>query len=236
VRVLEGRQMATYRKEISPITDFVGDVFAWMKAMSPMMWLSVRWPLLGPRTSLSETEYLSDAYTKARARAVDFYLLVCFGTEAALVLIALLRPPLWWSAIAAFIACIRVVEILQVTINASLFDQLRGRSDSSLASHERSVTLTGLNYLELIICFGLVYATDIAAWGPHANVLSAFYFSICTQLTVTYGDLLPIGWFKIVVAVQSLIAFLFLIVVLSRFIGSLTPAKGILSKNSGHQE
>jgi len=58
---------------------------------------------------------------------------------------------------------------------------------------------------------------------PGTQPVTAFYFSIITQLTIGYGDVYATGWLRIIAAAQGLIGALFVIVVLGRAV--LSPPK-----------
>lgn len=79
-----------------------------------------------------------------------------------------------------------------------------------------------INYVELMIWFGVVYALNYHSLHGADEPASAFYFSIVTQLTIGYGDVSPMGWLRIIAALQGLIGALFVIVVLARAISAST--------------
>ena len=79
------------------------------------------------------------------------------------------------------------------------------------------MVLVVINYVELMLWFGLIYALNYKSLHPSGTQpITAFYFSIITQLTIGYGDVYARGWLRIVAAAQGLIGALFVIVVLGR--------------------
>jgi hypothetical protein len=92
---------------------------------------------------------------------------------------------------------------------------------ANVISPQRTLVLAAINYVELMLWFGLVYALNYKSLHGAGQPATAFYFSIITQLTIGYGDVSPEGWFlRILAALQGLIGALFVIVVLGRAISS----------------
>ena len=69
----------------------------------------------------------------------------------------------------------------------------------------RTLVLGGINYVELSFCFGVIYALNYQSLQMASRPITAFYFSIITQLTIGYGDVSPKGWMRLVAATQGLI-------------------------------
>lgn len=61
-----------------------------------------------------------------------------------------------------FVASVRICDILQYAMNMTLFDGLRLTTPKPhrMASLIRTVVLTGVNYVELLVCFALIYGTQ----------------------------------------------------------------------------
>lgn len=68
--------------------------------------------------------------------------------------------------------------------------------------------ITGSTGLYFILSSSPVHGlTTIAALPPHEQFWNSFYFSIITATTVGYGDITPLGFSRIVAALESLTAF-----------------------------
>jgi hypothetical protein len=78
---------------------------------------------------------------------------------------------------------LRILEVLQVTVNATLFDP-----DDVVSSSARMLVLAAFNFVELILCFGVVYATNYQMLMGAGRPVTGFYLSVITQLTIGYGD------------------------------------------------
>jgi hypothetical protein len=215
--------------EFSPITGIVRDVFDYAKWLSLQRWLSFRCRIFRPRSMLTHEEVNCKEFTARRARAIEFYMMGWVGLELGLVIFSCLLPlPFHVSLVFAVICFLRILEIVQVTVNVTLFDPLSGRPDERVASRARMLTLAGVNFIELLLCFGVIYSSDYQRLAHAGRPLTAFYFSVITQLTIGYGDVYPTGWLRVVAATQGLVGLLFVLLIFGRFIASLSPIKGIL--------
>jgi hypothetical protein len=125
----------------------------------------------------------------------------------------------------AVIMSLRIVEIIQVSINVTVFDASRGRADEGVASRIRMLTLAGINFVELLLCFGTIYACNYQKLAHAGTPVTAYYFSIITQLTVGYGDVYPTGWLRLVAAAQGLFGTLFLVFAVARMVASFPPLR-----------
>jgi hypothetical protein len=238
--IVEGDEMASERpddscKDFGPVTAVVRALFVIAKHLSPMEWLGSvgqsrgsqsRFYLLRARSVLSLDEITSEVFTRRRAHAIETYMVYWLVLQVVLVgMVCLGSWPRWLGAGLAVIATLRIIEIVQVTVNTTLFDALSGRPDQWVASRSRMIVLAGVNFIELALCFGVVYAADLSMLKGAGRPIAAFYFSIITQLTIGYGDVCPVGWLRLVAAAHGLIGILFVILVFGRFIAALPPVQ-----------
>jgi Ion channel len=213
---------------LSPVTASMRRLFAFAKWLSPMQWLGRRYSLFRPRSELTQEEIQSKEFTRRRALAIERYMVAWLGLELVLVMVSCLGIwPTWIGLIFGIVVASRIIEVIQVTVNATLFDALSGRPDERVASRARMIVLAGVNFVELLLCFGLIYAADYASLRGAGRPVTAFYFSIITQLTIGYGDVYPTGWLRVVAATQGLVGILFVILVFGRFMASLPQVHGI---------
>jgi hypothetical protein len=124
------------------------------------------------------------------------------------------------EALIYLLALLRVAEIIVRTTPINF---------SNVISRQRSLVLVAINYVELMVWFGLIYAlnyqclVDQSLGGDRsapAGPITAFYFSIVTQLTIGYGDVYAKGWLRTIAALQGLVGALFVIVVLGRAVSA----------------
>jgi hypothetical protein len=97
-----------------------------------------------------------------------------------------------------------------------------GRYYTPPASYGRSLLLIGINFLESILAFSVLYlntsslqcgTTTVKAWSH------AVYFSVVTASTVGYGDIAPVDPFgRLLSVLQILGSFVFVTVIISSFV------------------
>ncbi|MCE9603231.1 MAG: potassium channel family protein [Gemmatimonadetes bacterium] len=162
-----------------------------------------------------------------RSRRVERYLTVWITLESLLLAsfaLGLAVP----HGVTAALAVIRIVDILQAVVNLMVFDQLRTPQTLIISSAVRTLVLSMINYLELIICFAILYESMPHQLAGANDWTDALYFSVVTQLTIGYGDVTPIGPAKAVAAVQALFTFAFTVLLLGRIITVLPRIESVM--------
>jgi hypothetical protein len=90
-------------------------------------------------------------------------------------------------------------------------------------SHKRSLIMTFLNYVEICLCFALIYAYRdhtapayiiVFVKDQHLTNLQAIYFSFVTSATIGYGDITPKDPLIMKVIISQILISLFLVVVI----------------------
>lgn len=161
---------------------------------------------------------------------MEGYIVAWLVVEGALLAAAFLGVawPVW---IPRTLLVVRVLDIFQASVNMSVFDQLRTAERLLISSAVRTLVLSFLNYLELLVCFGLLYSTLQGSLIGSTGVMDDLYFSVVTQLTIGYGDIRPVGWARFVSVAQGLIAVAFTILILGRIV-SVLPKISTVMKHS----
>jgi hypothetical protein len=215
---------------ISPVTNVAVWLFQILKRVSPWTYASKLDPHLKNRSELLPQEVNSTEFTRRRVELVDRYVAGWIAIEVSLCVLVLWFQNLSrvWKCIVIAAAFVRIIEIVQVTVNVAVFDRLTGRPDKKVASFVRLVVLSFVNFLELCVCFGLIYASDWHRLHGAGRSATAFYFSVITQSTIGYGDVYPMGYLRIIAACQGIISLVFAALVLSRFVATLPRLSAIL--------
>jgi Ion channel len=145
--------------------------------------------------------------------ATEAYVLAWLGIEIAITA-ALLAFYDYVAAIGWLIYIFGALHGLEIILRTIAVDI------TNVISAVRTLTLAAINYVQLMLWFGLVYALNYQLLHGASQPATAFYFSIITQLTIGYGDVYPEGWLRIIAGAQGLIAALFVIVVLGRAVSA----------------
>lgn len=218
-------------KKASPLTYALERLFRGLQFLSPanLLW--------GTRVE-SQSQIDNACYQQAsciavrRSRNIELYIAIWLIVESASIVVAPLLSG--WPRLAFIVVVwVRIAEIAQGAINMAVFDSLRrGEKLHHVASLTRVLVLSVWNYLELILCFGMIYAASFSSLCGAKTALDPYYFSVVTQLTVGYGDIRPVSWLKVVVMVQVLLGFLFTLIVLSRLIALMPRFKPLFEGDS----
>lgn len=220
MRRLLGKQL----REYSIITWFFERVFWVLHQLSPSRLIG------GSRVAHVTSEAFRQnpkQATALRSRRKEAYILTWFAIELLLLVLADIEVgwPLW---IPRLLATIRILDIFQSSVNLSVFDQLRTDERVVISSAVRTLVLSFLNYLELLICFGIVYVTMLSKLHGAEGWTDAIYFSVVTQLTIGYGDINPLGEARFVSSMQGLIAVAFTILILGRIVSVLPKIESVM--------
>jgi len=167
------------------------------------------------------------AATAIRSRRVERYLSTWIALEF-LLLAALAAGLAIPSGVAGALAIIRIVDILQAVVNLMVFDQLRTPQTLIISSAVRTLVLSMINYLELIVCFAILYLSLPTQLAGAKGWTDALYFSVVTQLTIGYGDVTPTGIAKAVASVQAIFTFAFTVLLLGRIITVLPRLESVM--------
>lgn len=168
--------------------------------------------------------------SKIRSIEVEWFILGWIFIEIASPFILESSAENWIVHLLFLLIVVRIVAIFQTAINISLFDNLRIEAeDHYIKNFTRSITLSLVNILELILCFGFVYAVCLKNGmlkGPDPlSISDGYYFSGITQLTIGYGDIRPIGIVRFIAVGQGLVSLILTVLLLGRFISYLPKMK-----------
>ena len=178
---------------------------------------------------LSSAAFRSDprAATMRRSRRVEGYVFGWIAVEFALLALVASGhgAP---GVIAGVLAGIRIVDILQAVVNLSVFDQLRTPEPIVISSAVRTLVLSMVNYLELLVCFAILYFALPEGLAGAAGWTDYLYFSVVTQLTIGYGDVRPVGISRAVAVAQALVAFAYTVLLLGRIVSVLPRIESVM--------
>lgn len=219
-RRLLGKQL----REYSLITWFFERVFWLLHQLSPSRMVG------GSRVAhVSSAEFRQNpkGAAAARSRRKEAYIVSWFVIELLLLVVAEIEAgwPLW---IPRILATVRIIDIFQSSVNLSVFDQLRTDERVVISSAVRTLVLSFLNYIELLVCFGIVYVTMLDKLAGADGWVDAMYFSVVTQLTIGFGDIRPLGVARLVTAMQGLVSVAFTILILGRIVAVLPKIESVI--------
>ncbi len=97
---------------------------------------------------------------------------------------------------------------------------------SKPGSYLRSIISFAFNYIQLILCFAVIYMamnpTSFSCGAEHHDVIHMVYYSFITAATVGFGDITPKSTAAIMLAiVQTCISMLFLYIVFTTFVANI---------------
>ena len=212
--------------DVGPITAHLASALKLACRASPAYWLSWYWPALRPARLRTTAGAESDEFTRDRVVLVDRYVLGWLTIELLLIAAVVLCGHLVAvRAVAVVFGTLRIIDIMQRVMNVALMEGI-GESRARVASFTRSMVLALVNFGELCICFGVIYATDYGRLHGAGQPMSGLYFSVITQLTIGYGDIYPTGYVRGIAAVQGMVALIFLVLVFARVVQSLPARQG----------
>jgi Ion channel len=199
--------MAEGRYEKGFIVSWLGCASCWLKRTLPMGQLARFLP------TLSHSPVAIEVY-------VVCGFVIVFVVSVAVCLLYDCVAAVRWLAypLEGLIYLFAALRVLEIMVRATDVDP------KNVVSPVRTLTLAAINYVELMLCFGLVYALNYQSLHGAGQPATSFYFSIITQLTIGYGDVYATDWLRIIAAAQGLIGALFVIVVLGRAVSAPTTS------------
>lgn len=174
--------------------------------------------------------------TQIRSVTVEIYICAWILIElVCLYICARLQLLTWLMLIVTGICSLRISEILFTNVDIAIFSS---EKLPVIASAVRTLTLTLINYGELWLCFSGIYSANLGLLcftSTHAqpNIWDAIYFSGTTQLTIGYGDIVPVASGRAVALVQGFLSYLFALMILGKLAGLVSPLRGIAQMPAG---
>ena len=85
-------------------------------------------------------------------------------------------------------------------------------------SYRRNILMLFLNYMEISLCFAVIYAGMHLLGDKPLNVMDYIYFSIVTSTTIGYGDMHPVTHTgQLMVCIQAVMVVAFIVLFLNFF-------------------
>lgn len=85
-------------------------------------------------------------------------------------------------------------------------------------SYRRNILMLFLNYMEISLCFAVVYAGLHLLGNAPASIFDYIYFSVVTSTTIGYGDFHPVNDMgKLIVCIQAVMVVAFIVLFLNFF-------------------
>lgn len=102
-----------------------------------------------------------------------------------------------------------------------IFNRIYVGEQFNIQNPKRILLILFLNFIEVVLSFGVLYASGNYLNEPFTNHIETIYFSLMTSATVGYGDIHPItATGKIITMVQVLSSLTFLVLFFNFFTGS----------------
>ncbi len=218
-------------KELGYLSYLVAIIFRILQKLSPQVFIANRAESFAKITSDISSDDLKKLTVK-RANKIDFYIIVWLVIELASVIISTnILDNCYVKYLLLTLITFRILDIVQININLSLFDIFYiEKRINYMASVVRTIVNTTINFFELIVCFGVFYSCNILELQSVKETSDAFYFSLITQVTMSfgYGDVMPVGVLRIVTCIQLLLGYFFAALILGRFISLLPQFKTVI--------
>lgn len=223
------------KNEIPPefgyFTLIIARIFRVLQYFPPQCFIGSRFKTFKDSDFNKLTPKQRKEFTIKRARKIDLYMAVWLLVEiGSLFIVAksdlsnylIVEYPL------LILVSLRLIDIVQVNVNLSLFDVMRvGRSYNYMASVIRTIINVIINYFEILLCFAIIYAFNIDCLKGGEDWTDALYFSSVTQVTLGFGEIFPEGAMKFVSILQLMLGFLFTALIIGRFISLLPQSRTI---------
>ncbi len=204
---------------------FFERVFYFLQFLPPQRFIKNRVDSDDRRSYSELTPHEQKSITLKRVPKIDKYIRVWLYIEIACIfLIALKLNTGYVRWICVVIPLLRLVDILQININILIFDPIR-TNHIFIASRTRLLINALINYFEIILLFGIFYNFSLHNLTDSYIWTNGFYFSVISQLTVGYGDIHPVHYFKIIATIQIIIGYLFGVLIIGSFLGILNDKK-----------